>query len=302
METTGKKHTKTLDTLVDDINDILVGISSGKAPDVKEEQIDKFLNNTKLALLDWLQPRKSSGKGLRMSVIGRPVRQLWYDNHLQRDDKEEVYDPSTQLKFLYGHLLEHLLLFLVDVAGHKVTDQQKKVKVEDVNGHMDCKIDGEVVDVKSASAMSFKKFKNGTLYEDDPFGYIAQVAGYEYNEGTNNGGLLAVNKSSGEIALFRPDELMKPNAKDLIKNLKEKLSKNEPPEKCYEPIPHDKTGNFKLPVGCVYCPHKFVCHADSNNGDGLRVFKYANSNVFMTTVANLPKVEEITEQYEQKKN
>ena len=33
METTGKKHTKNLDTLVDDINDILVGISSGKAPD-----------------------------------------------------------------------------------------------------------------------------------------------------------------------------------------------------------------------------------------------------------------------------
>ena len=52
---------------------------------------------------------------------------------------------------------------------------------------MDCKIDGEVVDVKSASAMSFKKFKNGTLYEDDPFGYIAQLAGYEHNEGTNNG-------------------------------------------------------------------------------------------------------------------
>ncbi len=162
METTGKKHTKNLDTLVDDINDILVGISSGKAPDVKEEQIDKFLNNTKLALLDWLQPRKSSGKGLRMSVIGRPARQLWYDNHLQRDDKEEVYDPSTQLKFLYGHVLEHLLLFLVEVAGHKVTDQQKKVKVEDVNGHMDCKIDGEVIDVKSAipgnaTAISFLK-------------------------------------------------------------------------------------------------------------------------------------------------
>ena len=41
METTGKKHTKNLDTLVDVINDILVGISSGKAPDVKEEQIEK---------------------------------------------------------------------------------------------------------------------------------------------------------------------------------------------------------------------------------------------------------------------
>lgn len=296
METTGKKHTKKLDTLIDDMNGILSGISSGEAPEVKEEQIDKFLNNTKLALLDWLQPRKSSGKGLRMSVIGRPARQLWYDNHTER--KQEIHDPSTQLKFLYGHVLEHLLLFLVEVSGHTVTAQQKKVKVEDVNGHMDCKIDGEVVDVKSASAMSFKKFKNGTLYEDDPFGYIAQLAGYEHNEGTTNGGLLAVNKSSGEIALFRPDELMKPNAKDLINNLKEKLTQNEPPEKCYQPIPHDKTGNLKLPVGCVYCSHKFICHADSNDGNGLRVFKYANSNVFMTKVVNQPKVEEITSQYE----
>ena len=296
METTGKKHTKKLDTLIDDMNGILSGISSGEAPEVKEEQIDKFLNNTKLALLDWLQPRKSSGKGLRMSVIGRPARQLWYDNHTER--KQEIHDPSTQLKFLYGHVLEHLLLFLVEVSGHTVTAQQKKVKVEDVNGHMDCKIDGEVVDVKSASAMSFKKFKNGTLYEDDPFGYIAQLAGYEHNEGTTNGGLLAVNKSSGEIALFRPDELMKPNAKDLINNLKEKLTQNEPPEKCYQPIPHDKTGNLKLPVGCVYCSHKFICHADSNDGNGLRVFKYANSNVFMTKVISQPKVEEITSQYE----
>lgn len=292
METTGKKHTKTLDTLVEDINSVLTGISSGVKPDVKEEQIDKFLNNTKLALLDWLEPRKSSGKGLRMSIIGRPARQLWYDNRIER--KEEKHDPATQLKFLYGHMLEHLLLFLVEVSGHTVTAQQKKVKVADVVGHMDCKIDGEVVDVKSASPMSFKKFKTGSLYENDPFGYVAQLAGYEHNEPTSNGGLFAVDKSSGEIALFRPDELMKPNAEELIKNLKEKIQSEEPPEKCYQPIPHDKTGNYKLPVGCVYCSHKFHCHSDTNEGNGLRVFKYANSNVFMTTVANTPKVEEIT--------
>lgn len=292
VETTGKKHTKTLDTLVEDINSVLTGISSGVKPDVKEEQIDKFLNNTKLALLDWLEPRKSSGKGLRMSIIGRPPRQLWYDNRIER--KEEKHDPATQLKFLYGHMLEHLLLFLVEVSGHTVTAQQKKVKVADVVGHMDCKIDGEVVDVKSASPMSFKKFKTGSLYENDPFGYVAQLAGYEHNEPTSNGGLFAVDKSSGEIALFRPDELMKPNAEELIKNLKEKIQSEEPPEKCYQPIPHDKTGNYKLPVGCVYCSHKFHCHSDTNEGSGLRVFKYANSNVFMTKVVNTPKVEEIT--------
>ena len=292
VETTGKKHTKTLDTLVEDINNVLTGISSGIKPDVKEEQIDKFLENTKLALLDWLEPYKSSGKGLRMSIIGRPARQLWYDNRV--DKKQEIHDPSTQLKFLYGHMLEHLLLFLVEVSGHVVTDQQKKIVVEGVTGHMDCKIDGEVVDVKSASPMSFKKFKTGSLYDNDPFGYVAQLSGYEHNEGTTNGGLFAVDKSSGEIALFRPDELMKPNAAELIKSLKEKIKSEEPPEKCYQPIPHDKTGNYKLPVGCVYCSHKFTCHKDTNEGRGLRVFKYANSNVYMTTVENTPRVEEIT--------
>ena len=292
METTGKKHTKTLDTLVEDINNVLTGISSGIKPEVKEEQVDKFLENTKLALLDWLEPYKSSGKGLRMSIIGRPARQLWYDNRV--DKKQEIHDPSTQLKFLYGHMLEHLLLFLVEVSGHVVTDQQKKIVVEGVTGHMDCKIDGEVVDVKSASPMSFKKFKTGSLYESDPFGYVAQLSGYEHKEGTTNGGLFAVDKSSGEIALFRPDELMKPNAAELIKSLKEKIKSEEPPEKCYQPIPHDKTGNYKLPVGCVYCSHKFTCHKDTNEGRGLRVFKYANSNVYMTTVENTPRVEEIT--------
>ena len=233
VETTGKKHTKTLDTLVEDINNVLTGISSGIKPEVKEEQVDKFLENTKLALLDWLEPYKSSGKGLRMSIIGRPARQLWYDN--RSEAKKEVHDPSTQLKF-----------------------------------------------------------KTGSLYESDPFGYVAQLSGYEHNEGTTNGGLFAVDKSSGEIALFRPDELMKPNAAELIKSLKEKIKSEEPPEKCYQPIPHDKTGNYKLPVGCVYCSHKFTCHKDTNEGRGLRVFKYANSNVYMTTVENTPRVEEIT--------
>ena len=60
-----------------------------------------------------------------MSVIGRPARQLWYDNHLKRDDKEEVYDPSTQLKFLYGHILEHLLLLkYLDI---QLPQQKKKL-------------------------------------------------------------------------------------------------------------------------------------------------------------------------------
>jgi len=150
-----------------------------------------------------LTPRESSGGTLRLSAIGKPARQLWYDS---RGVEKPDFTGDQLLKFFYGDVIEEVLLTLAKLSGHSVTNEQQKVVVAGITGHMDAVIDGHVIDVKSASAMSFKKFKNGTLYEDDPFGYIAQVAGYEYNEGTNNGGLLAVNKSSGEIALFRPDE------------------------------------------------------------------------------------------------
>ena len=59
-----------------------------------------------------------------MSILGRPLRQLWYDKH--KPIKKEKANPSLQLKFLYG-LLEHLVLFLTDLAGHEVTDQQRKL-------------------------------------------------------------------------------------------------------------------------------------------------------------------------------
>ena len=52
----------------------------------------------------------------------------------------------------------------------------------------------KVVDVKSASGFSFKKFQHGTLRDSDPFGYMYQLAGYEKAEGTDNGGFLAINK------------------------------------------------------------------------------------------------------------
>ena len=48
---------------------------------------------------------------------------------------------------------------------------------------MDCKIDGVVTDVKSVSTFGFKKFKDGSLAYDDPFGYVAQIKGYAHSEG-----------------------------------------------------------------------------------------------------------------------
>ena len=47
METTGKKRTKTLDTLVPDINNLLTNLGDGKKLEVSDEQLNKFLINIK---------------------------------------------------------------------------------------------------------------------------------------------------------------------------------------------------------------------------------------------------------------
>ena len=141
----------------------------------------------------------------------------------------------------------------------------------------------------------FKKFKNVTLRENDPFGYIGQLAGYERAEGTNSGGFLAMNKESGELALFQPEDLDKPNVTNLItKIVGTVLDADEAPEKCYKPILSGQKGNMKLPMGCVYCSYKIECNKDTNNGQGLRMFKYARGVEYLTRVVALHKVDEIT--------
>jgi len=283
---------KNLSTLVEDIYQTVTDITGGDK-EVPDELLNELGQKIARTIKTWSTPQHHNKFMLRMSNIGRPARQLYYS---QKDTQEIKHHASTQIKFLYGHIMEDLLIFLTKLSGHSVTDEQKEVLVDGVLGHMDCKIDGEVIDIKTASGFGFKKFKNKTLAEDDPFGYVSQLAGYERAEGTDNGGFLALNKESGELTLYQPEDLDKPNVNTLISNIESALKGDAPPNKCYKPIKSGSKGNMKLPMGCVYCSHKFVCNADTNDGKGLRVFKYAKGLEYMTKVTSLPKVEEI--QYE----
>ena len=277
---------KKLENLVTDIYSALSPLTEGKALEVSDEDIDNFGEAIKDVVKHWATPKARDNNTLRMSNIGKPSRQLWYDLKYKREESS-FEDSHLPIKFLYGHLLEEVLLFLVKMSGHKVEDEQKEVEVKGVKGHIDCKIDGEVIDIKTASGFAFNKFRNGTLREDDPFGYMAQLAGYEEAEGTTNGGFLVINKESGELTLYQPEELDKPYAPKVIEDIKESLNNNEPPEFCYEPIPEGKSGNMKLPKNCSYCNHKFRCYPD------LRVFKYSKGLVYFTEIVNEPKVEEV---------
>lgn len=281
-----------LSTVVPDIYKHLENLSAGEPLPLTEEDIDKTVEDIRAALKSWATPRKQNEDfSVRMSNAGKPHRQLWYE---KRDPQgRSDIDGPTQIKFLYGHLLEEIVLMLVRMAKHEVTDEQKEVVVEGVTGHMDCKINGEVVDVKTASRFAFNKFRDGRLAQDDPFGYLGQLAGYEEAEGTSEGGFLVLNKESGELCMYVPDDLDKPNIKFKINQLIPSLDLDTPPDYCYDPIEDGKKGNMKLAKGCSWCKYKYECHADSNGGEGLRTFKYANGLAYLTKVVVEPKVEEL---------
>ena len=285
------KKNKTLDTLVQDIYEVIEVLNDDEEIDIPEDMYEQFGRDMEDALRHWATPVERPKNGLRMSNIGRPLRRLWYD--LNTEQEKEQIDAPTFIKFLYGHLLEVLLLFFVRLAGHVVESEQKEVTVSGIKGHMDSVIDGEVIDVKTASGYAFKKFKEGTLAQNDSFGYLSQLAGYEKAEKTNNGGFLVMNKETGELTVFIPDDLEKPNITHRIKEVKQAVKRKTPPNYCYPPIPDGVSGNMKLPRDCTWCPHKFECHKDANDGQGLRTFEYAKGRVYLTQVEKLPNVQEV---------
>ena len=285
---------KTIDTLVEDIYNLFEPSIINK---ISEKDLEKHLkeftknvtNNIKTVLNE--QPRKK--RKLSLSSIGKPTRQLWYDRHSNSEARPLA--PSTRIKFLYGHILEDLLILLSRVAGHTVTEEQKEVEVEGIKGHQDCKIDGVLVDCKSASGFAFKKFANNRLADDDPFGYIAQISAYSEGNGVNEAYFLAIDKQHGNIALTRVHDMEMINAKERVQYLKGALDSKRVTDRCYSDIPEGVSGNRKLAIGCVFCPHKRECWSDANQGKGLRAFKYEKGPTYLTQVSKEPRVEEILE-------
>ena len=248
-------ETKTIDTLVADIYNL---VNTGKK---KPDQEALFaLGSTVMDAVKrqlWMATSDMPGR-LRMSNIGKPCsRSLWYD--INGDDKVESLSPETRLKFMIGDIVEALVVYLAKEAGHSVTDQQAEIEMEGIKGHIDCVIDDELVDIKSASSFAMKKFKNGTLPDDDPFGYISQISGYGNALGKKRGTFLAFDKSSGELATYTHSQLE--NTEIKIKEVKAAVALPDPPDRCFETVKDRQTSRQKLGVNCSYCSHKHTCWA-----------------------------------------
>lgn len=262
--------------------------------EVTQEQADEFGKVLSDLIVQRLQDQKKGGRTftLRMSNIGKGARQLWYE---KRYGSEETLPPHTLVKFMFGDIIEQLILFLASIAGHRVTEQQAEVAIDGVKGHIDADIDGVTVDVKSASTHSFRKFADGSLIEDDPFGYVEQLAGYSKARNTD-GAFLAVDKQNGHITYLpiSREDLAAVDVEGRIDYLKSVIDQDVEPERCYSDEEEGKSGNRALGINCSYCSHKHRCWADANGGLGLRTFLYASGPKFLTHVAREPQVKEVT--------
>jgi hypothetical protein len=278
------------------IKDIYTVLQDGKGSPRSDQDLQEFAEeagkNIAGHLVNAIKEDRSNRKPyLRISNIGKHLRQLWYD--LKDSPRVDEMKPHDQIRFLYGHILEDIVLFLCYASGHEVTEQQKEVIVEGVVGHKDCRIDGVTIDVKSASPYGFKKFKEKTLYDDDPFGYISQLSGYLKGEGDTNGGFLAIDKSSGELALLEVHPMELHDVKTKIETIKSYLKEDKKPPRCYDDVPYGKSGNRQLCTACRFCAFKYSCWEDCNAGVGIRKFNYSNGIAYLTEVQLEPKVEEL---------
>jgi hypothetical protein len=272
---------KTIDTLVDDIYDLL---DKGKSRPNQE-----FLFGMAAAIMDsvrkqlWFSSQEDKRPALRMSNIGKPCsRALWYE--ITAKVEGETYSPQTRLKFMFGDIAEALILYLAKEAGHTVEDQQKEIEIDGIKGHLDAVIDGELVDVKSASAYGMRKFKEATLPTDDPFGYISQISGYANALGKTSGTFLAFDKSSGELATYTHSDLE--NTSERIASVSADMARTEPPDRAFETVLDRKDKRQKLGINCSYCSYKETCWAD----EGLELKFRSGRPVFF--VGEAPETEE----------
>jgi len=202
---------------------------------------------------------------LRMSNVGRPTCQLWYEKN-----KPETALPRSNnfmMNMMLGDIVEAVFKGLL--RGAKVDYEESdtvtlKCKDAEVSGSYDLVIDGAVDDVKSASDWSYKnKFESyDTLSSGDGFGYVGQLAGYAKASGKKVGGWWVVNKANGHFKYVPASGL---NLDDEIKKIEDTVATVNANkfERCFEPETETfrgkETGNTVLNSNCKFCDYRYDC-------------------------------------------
>ena len=134
---------------------------------MSEDTINQVASDIKEALTKQFNSKKSRDNfTLRMSNVGRPACQLWYDKN---KPEVAIAPPTTFLmNMMIGDIVEAVFKGILKEAGVKYKNSDS-VKLEldgtTINGTYDIVIDDAVDDIKSASDWSYKhKFESFTSF------------------------------------------------------------------------------------------------------------------------------------------
>lgn len=260
---------------------------------------------------DWVTPEIEQDLGLQVSRrfkeqfssrTGSPTLRLsrmgpmcpcalWYSIH--HPEMAEKLPPWAEFKYSFGHIIEAQAIMLAKAAGHTVTGEQDEVIVDGITGHLDCVIDGCVVDVKSCTGYLIKELKAGNIDRIDAWGYLSQLDGYLVGSRDNSlvtvkdrAYLLAIDKQLGHMYLYE-HFLREHHIRNRVDEYKRIVSLDAPPLCTCGVIPDGASGNQRLDVKSSYNPFKHCCKPH------LRVFIYSDGPRFLTKVVRKPDVTEV---------
>jgi len=242
--------------------------ASNGASDMSEETIQQVGKDVMEALRKQFGKREKKKFSLRMSNVGRPTCQLWYEKN-----KPEIAQPKSNtfvMNMMIGDIVEAVFKGLLKEAGVKYEDTEKvSLELPDTNisGSYDIIIGDAVDDIKSASDWSYRhKFESyDKLASNDSFGYVAQLAGYAKASGKKAGGWWVVNKARGTFK-YVPASGIDVDAE--VQKIDETVKKVEANnfERCFEPVKETfrrkETGNLVLNKNCSFCSYRFDCWPD----------------------------------------
>lgn len=241
--------------------------AKGEGTSMSEDTIDKVCEDIRSALLRQFGSKSKRGMFKpRMSNVGRPLCQLWYDKN-----KSDVALPRSTtfvMNMMIGDIVEAVFKSLLTEAGVKYEENEKaSLEFDDgtsVKGTADLSIDGSVDDIKSASAWSYKnKFESyNTLVEMDDFGYVAQLAGYAKGLKKKAGGWWVINKATGDFKYVPASGLDIEKECDKINISLQKIKENKF-ERCFDAevefFRGKPTGNKILCKTCSFCDYRKDC-------------------------------------------
>lgn len=239
------------------------------------DKILAYLDQEEIVMEDWIArqygymaeysmkrqfAKRVDGPALRFSGAGKCARALSYEFHgYDANGKEQ--NSRSKLVFLYGDLLEALIVSLAKASGVQITAcglDQKKISLTvdgvEINGHPDGLIIGNPIhtfECKSMSDYGYQEFERGEISKD----YLVQV-----NLGMEAMGLekcvfVAINKQSGvmgERILTKDAALVKFGVDNLTSVLHSDFMELAP--RAYEP-----TEKGFYPWNCDYCKFHTTC-------------------------------------------